>query len=85
MTQKKMSPLRARMIEDMRIRGLPQLHRPRPLACSCPEHCKDGAKRLFPGFKPDQSFGQNLESAAFTHNTIASVAVTEPASNALSP
>ena len=62
-----------------------QQNRPSPPVCSGPESRKDGAKRLFPGLKPDQSLGQNLESAAFTPNTIASVAVTEPADNAFSP
>ena len=64
---------------------LPQQHRPNPPVCGGPGSRKDGAKRLFHGLKPDQTLGQNLESAAFTHNTIASVAVTEPADNALSP
>lgn len=63
----------------------PQLHRPSPPVCSGPESRKDRAKRLFPGLKPDRSLRQILESAAFTSNTIASVAVTEPADNALSP
>lgn len=64
---------------------LPQLHRPRPLICSCPEHCEDGAKRLFHGLRPDQSYRQNLGSAAFNPNTSASIAVTKPAENALYP
>ena len=62
-----------------------QQHRPSPPVCSCPESRKDGAKRLFPGLKPDQSLGQNLESVANTPDTIASVAVKEPPDNALSP
>ena len=64
---------------------LPQLHRPRPFVFCGPECRKDGAKLLFPGSKPDQGLGHNLESAAFIPNTVASVAVTEPADNALSP
>ena len=64
---------------------LPQLHRPRPHARSCPEHREDGAKRLFHGLKSDQSHRQNLGAAAFTHNTTASAAVTKSAENALSP
>lgn len=62
-----------------------QQHRPSPPVCSGPESRKDGAKRLFPGLKPRQSLRQNLESAAFTLNAIASLAVTEPPDNVLSP
>jgi hypothetical protein len=61
-----------------------QQHRPSPPVCSGPESRKDGAKRLFPALKPDQSLGQILDSAVFTPNTIASVADTKPADNALS-
>jgi len=64
---------------------LPQLHRPRPLVFCGPECRKDGAKPLFPGFKPDQGLGQILDSAAFIPNTVASVSVKEPAENTLSP
>lgn len=56
-----------------------------PPVCSGPENRNDCAKPLFPGLKPDQSLGQILYSAAFTPNTITSVAATEPAGNALSP
>lgn len=62
-----------------------QLHRPRPLVFCGPECRKDGAKPLFPGFKPDQGLEHNQESAAFIPNTVASVAVKEPADNTLSP
>lgn len=62
-----------------------QQHRPSPPVCSGPERRKDGAKRLFPGFKPDQSLAHNMGSTAFTPNTTASNAVTKQADNALSP
>ena len=62
-----------------------QQYRPSPPVRSRPESRNDRAKPLFPGLKPDQSLGQILDSAAFTPNTITSVAATEPAGNALSP
>ncbi len=62
-----------------------QQHRPSPPVCSGSESRKDGAKRHFPGFKPDQGLGHNLGSIAFTPTTTASTAVTKPADNALSP
>jgi hypothetical protein len=62
-----------------------QQHRPNLLVCRGPESCEDGTKQLFPGLKPDQNLGQHQGSTAFTSNTIASAATTEPADNALSP
>lgn len=62
-----------------------QQHRPSPLACRGPESCEGGTKRLFPALKPDQNLGQHQGSTAFTSNTIASAATTEPADNPLSP
>lgn len=60
-------------------------HRPSPLVCSGPESRKDGEKRLFAGAKPDPNLAQNPESGTFTHNTIESGEIIEPADNALSP
>ena len=64
---------------------LAQPNRPRPLVFCGPECRKDGAKSLFPRFKPDQGLGQFLDSAAFIPDTVASVSVKEPADNTLSP
>ena len=62
-----------------------QQDRPSPPVCSGPENRNGSAKPTFPGLKPGQSLEQNLGPAAFTSNTIASVADTIPADNALSP
>lgn len=62
-----------------------QQHRPSPLLCRGSESCENGTKRLFPRLKPGQSLGQNLETVDIKPHTNASVAVTDPADNALFP
>ncbi len=62
-----------------------QPHRSSPLVQSELESHTKGTTRLLPGLNPGQTLSRNMEAVDIAPHTNVSVAVTDPADNALSP